>query len=315
MAEVTVKQLHEIMGKPENIRNWTLIGTADHGVDTISDVLDERAGVRLSVRKVPQKNAKKDEEELERRSSSIMLFHAEILPEPEPPEEEEKGRGRGSPFKKEEEVPEVPPEEYVLNLIDSRGHAEFSTDIASSLRVSDGALIVVDCIQGMAFETETGLRQAIAERIKPCMAINQLDQGFLELQLDWEMFYSNFSRQIEFVNKILDTYRDPAMGDVQLHPAQGSVAFTAGTNKHTLTHAHTHTHAHAYTHTHVHTHTYTYTHPHTQTNTNTHTNTHRSPHSLTLQAHTSGASRYLSSRDFTAENSKSPKRKCANAFG
>ena len=45
MAEVTVAQLHEIMGKPENIRNWTIIGTEEHGRETISQVLDDKAGV------------------------------------------------------------------------------------------------------------------------------------------------------------------------------------------------------------------------------------------------------------------------------
>jgi len=60
------------------------------------------------------------------------------------------------------------------------------------------------------------------------LAINKLDQGFLELQLEWEMFYNSFSRQIEMMNNVIDTYRDDAMGDMQVDPAQGSVAFTAG---------------------------------------------------------------------------------------
>jgi len=60
------------------------------------------------------------------------------------------------------------------------------------------------------------------------LAINKLDQGFLELQLEWEMFYNSFSRQIEMMNNVIDTYRDDAIGDMQVDPAQGSVAFTAG---------------------------------------------------------------------------------------
>ena len=166
MAVVTVEQLQEIMGKPENIRNWTIIGTVDHGRITLSEVLDNKAGVRLANNNSPargQKPRPDDDEESERRSGGITLFHREILPEPEPPEEEVDVRGRSSPPKKQEEenpkLPEVPPEEYILNLIDSQGYAEFSTDVSSALRISDGALIVVDCIDGMAFETETGLRQ------------------------------------------------------------------------------------------------------------------------------------------------------------
>ena len=60
------------------------------------------------------------------------------------------------------------------------------------------------------------------------MCINKLDQGFLELQMDWESFYNNFSRQIDLVNNIVDAYHDDDVGDLQVHPAQGSVAFTAG---------------------------------------------------------------------------------------
>lgn len=154
-------QLHEIMAKPENIRNWTIIGTEEHGRETISQVLDDKAGVRLTdpsaalPKRQPRVPPDGDEEhESERRSGGISLFHREILSEPEPPEEPEEdahGRRRGSPVQKPEEVapqePAVPPEEYLLNLIDSQGFAAFSTDVSSALRVSDGALVVVDCIQ------------------------------------------------------------------------------------------------------------------------------------------------------------------------
>ena len=241
-AAMTVEALQAIMDKPDNIRNWTIIGTVDHGRIILQEVLDEKAGVRLADSNTPpppRHAAQKEEDaggavEGERRSGGILLYHRELLPEPDPPEEENiRGRSSGgSPDEKEgmPNVPEVEPEEYVHNLIDSQGYAEYSTDVSSALRISDGALIVVDCIQGMAFETESGLRQALGERIKPVMAINKLEQGFLELQLDWEMFYSNFSKQIELVNNIIDNYRDDVVGDMQLHPAQGSVAFTAGSH-------------------------------------------------------------------------------------
>ena len=170
MAAVAVDKLHELMGKPSNIRNFTMIGTLDHGCATLSKVLDEKAGVRLYEPNAPplkQARPKKDEgdNDGERKSASIALFHLEILPEPEADAEEPKDKRGSRPVKKEEEKlkqPEVLPEEYILNLIDSQGHAEFSSDVASALRVSDGALIVVDCISGMALETETGLRYVLA---------------------------------------------------------------------------------------------------------------------------------------------------------
>ena len=162
-------KLHELMGKPSNIRNFTMIGTLNHGCATLSQVLDEKAGVRLYEPNAPplkQARPKKHEgdNDGERKSAAIALFHREILPEPEA-DEEPKDKRCSRPVKKEEEKPkhpEVLPEEYILNLIDSQGHAEFSSDVASALRVSDGALIVVDCISGMALETETGLRYVLA---------------------------------------------------------------------------------------------------------------------------------------------------------
>ena len=252
MSEITVRQLKEIMDKPQNIRNWTMIGSVDHGRITLSDVLDERAGMRLADNMTPlsiapvdkeaskSKFADKEEEKEDRiPSAAITLHHRESLPEPDLPEVEQDVRGRGSHMRPVEEAeapkspgtPDLPPEEYILNLINSQGHADFSPDVASALRISDGALVVIDCTQGMALETETGLRRALAERIKPVMAINKLDQGFLDLQLDWEMFYTSFSRHIDMVNTMIDTYRDPVMGDYQVYAPSGSVAFTAGSHE------------------------------------------------------------------------------------
>ena len=173
MVEVTVEQLHKIMDKPENIRNWIIIGAEEHGRTALSKVLDDRAGVRLkdpsaAPPKPPAALApppdSDEEQEGECRSGGILLYHREILPEPEPPEEPEEdphGRRRGNVVQKPEPEkplePEVPPEEYLLNLIDSQGYAEFSTDVSSALRISDGALVVIDCIQVCcARETERG---------------------------------------------------------------------------------------------------------------------------------------------------------------
>ena len=118
--------------------------------------------------------------------------------------------------------------EFLINLIDSPGHVDFSSEVTAALRVTDGALVVVDCVEGVCVQTETVLRQALAERIKPVVIINKVDRALLELQVDKEALYQSFQRTIESVNVIVSTYHDVALGDVQVYPDQGTVAFGSG---------------------------------------------------------------------------------------
>jgi len=94
--------------------------------------------------------------------------------------------------------------------------------------VTDGALVVVDCIEGVCVQTETVLRQAISERIKPILFVNKLDRVFLELHMDPEEAYQNFSRAIESVNVVIATYNDEKLGDVQVYPDKGTVGLGSG---------------------------------------------------------------------------------------
>merc|ERR1719311_457777 len=104
---------------------------------------------------------------------------------------------------------------YLINLIDSPGHVDFSSEVTAALRVTDGALVVVDYVEGVAVQTETVLRQALGELIKPVLHVNKIDRGILELQVDGETMYQNFSRTIETANVIIATYEDELLGDVQ----------------------------------------------------------------------------------------------------
>merc|ERR1719201_700365 len=117
---------------------------------------------------------------------------------------------------------------YLINLIDSPGHVDFSSEVTAALRVTDGALVVVDTIEGVCVQTETVLRQAISERVKPCLMVNKVDRALLELQLPPEELYQAFCRSIESVNVIVATYNDEQLGDVQVDPRKGTVAFGSG---------------------------------------------------------------------------------------
>merc|ERR1711977_558061 len=88
----------------------------------------------------------------------------------------------------------------------------------------------VDCISGVCVQTETVLRQAIAERIKPILFMNKMDRALLELQLDMEDLYQTFQRIIESTNAIIATYADcdGPMGNIMVDPSLGTVGFGSG---------------------------------------------------------------------------------------
>merc|ERR1712013_786556 len=119
---------------------------------------------------------------------------------------------------------------FLINLIDSPGHVDFSSEVTAALRVTDGALVVVDCVSGVCVQTETVLRQAISERIKPIVFMNKMDRALLELQLDEEALYKTFERIVENINVIIATYNDEdgPMGNVQVSPDNGTVGFGSG---------------------------------------------------------------------------------------
>ncbi|KAL1786018.1 elongation factor 2, partial [Sigmodon hispidus] len=95
---------------------------------------------------------------------------------------------------------------FLINLIDSPSHFEFSSEVTAALLVTDGALVVVDCMSCVCMQTETVLQQAIEERIKPVVMMNKMDQALLELQLEPEELYQTFQGIVENVNIIVSTY-------------------------------------------------------------------------------------------------------------
>merc|ERR1719326_2013550 len=118
--------------------------------------------------------------------------------------------------------------EFLINCIDSPGHVDFSSEVTAALRVTDGALVVVDCVEGVCVQTETVLRQALTERIRPVVFINKVDRAIMELQLDPEECYQGFTKTLQNVNVVIATYNDPIMGELQVTPENGTVAVGSG---------------------------------------------------------------------------------------
>lgn len=122
---------------------------------------------------------------------------------------------------------------FLINLIDSPGHVDFSSEVTAALRVTDGALVVVECISGVCVQTETVLRQALSERIRPVVMLNKLDLAILSMKLEAEEAYTRFQKTIEDVNVIISTYGGDELSkimkcDLMVAPEKANVAFGSG---------------------------------------------------------------------------------------
>ncbi|GBG34954.1 Elongation factor 2 [Hondaea fermentalgiana] len=223
MVNFMMDQLREMMNHPDQIRSMSVIAHVDHGKSTLTDSLVFKAGI------ITAKNAgdarftdtRGDEQERGYDKEKYWTDDAGKVVEGDTTVGEDGGAKNS----------------YMINLIDSPGHVDFSSEVTAALRITDGALVVVDCIEGVCVQTETVLRQAMAEKIKPVLMVNKLDRAFLELKMDPEEAYQNFRKAVESVNVVISPYEseDPVkefeaggLGPVQVDPADGTVAFGSG---------------------------------------------------------------------------------------
>jgi len=211
------------MDKKENIRNMSVIAHVDHGKSTLTDSLVAKAGI-IAAAKAGETRAtdtRKDEQDrcITIKSTAISMFfdmdRKDLAFVKQPKSKNKAGEDDTG---------------FLINLIDSPGHVDFSSEVTAALRVTDGALVVVDCVSGVCVQTETVLRQAIAERIRPILFMNKMDRALLELQLEAEELYQTFQRIVENVNVIVATYADDdgPMGIVRVDVNNGSVGFGSG---------------------------------------------------------------------------------------
>merc|ERR1712066_581223 len=190
----------------------------DHGKSTLTDSLLSKAGIIASAKagETRATDTRKDEQErcITIKSTAISMYF----------EMDDKDLA----FVKQEREKDT--NGFLINLIDSPGHVDFSSEVTAALRVTDGALVVVDCVSGVCVQTETVLRQAIAERIRPILFMNKMDRALLELQLGQEEIFQTFQRIVENVNVIVATYADDdgPMGVVRVDVNNGSVGFGSG---------------------------------------------------------------------------------------
>jgi len=201
-----VEEIVKLMNDLEHIRNTSIIAHVDHGKTTLSDSLLAAAGI-ISEKTAGQKLFL-DSWELEQKrqmtvfASNISLTH------------NYKG------------------EDYLINLIDTPGHIDFSGAVTRSLRAVDGALVVVDAVEGPMTQTETVLMQALRERVKPLLYINKVDRLIKEIRLTPQAIQERFAKIIRRVNMLIEKYAPPEhKKDWQVTVEDGRVAFGAALHK------------------------------------------------------------------------------------
>jgi len=239
MVNFTVEEIRQIMNYKNNIRNMSVIAHVDHGKSTLTDSLISKAGIIAGAKAGEARFTDTRQDEQDRcitiKSTGVSLYYslnpadlaeaqkilAANLTGDDDASEAQRAAAKAG-------VEGADRNAFLINLIDSPGHVDFSSEVTAALRVTDGALVVVDCVEGVCVQTETVLRQALGERIKPVLMVNKLDRAFLELQLDPEDAYQTFRRTIESANVVIATYPDETLGDVQVYPERGTVAFGSG---------------------------------------------------------------------------------------
>src|SRR4029077_1210037 len=176
-------QILKIIGNKKNIRNFGVIAHVDHGKTTMSDSLLASSGI-ISPSVAGQALAL-DSMKLEQdRQMTIVQANVTLLYE------------QGD-------------QEYVINMIDTPGHIDFTGRVTRSLRAIDGAVVVSDSVEGIMTQTETVTRQALEERVRPVLYINKIDRLIKELRLNPEQIQERIARIIKDFNGLLDLYAEP----------------------------------------------------------------------------------------------------------
>lgn len=195
-----VDRVKDIMKNPPNIRNIAICAHIDHGKTTLSDNLLAGAGMMS--------------EDLA-GSARVLDFHSD-----------EAERGITIDSAAVSMVHSVEGNDFLINLIDTPGHVDFGGDVTRAMRAVDGAVVLACAVEGMMPQTETVLRQALKERVKPILFINKVDRLIKELKLTPEKMQERFVAIISEVNKKISDIAEKEFGEKwQVNVQNGSVCF------------------------------------------------------------------------------------------
>ncbi|MEJ2267464.1 MAG: elongation factor EF-2, partial [Nanoarchaeota archaeon] len=197
MAE---KSISELMKKQDKIRNIAIAAHIDHGKTTFSDNLLAGAGMLSSETAGKQR---------------ALDFHAD-----------EASRGITIDSASVSMIHKVEGEDYLINLIDTPGHVDFGGDVTRAMRAVDGAVVLCCAVEGIMPQTETVLRQALKELVKPVLFINKVDRLIKEVKLTSEEMEKKFIGIINHINELIENIAPEGYKEKwKVGVGEGSVAF------------------------------------------------------------------------------------------
>jgi elongation factor 2 len=179
----STQDILKTIANKEQVRNFGVIAHVDHGKTTMSDSLLAAAGMispsvagqALALDSMPLEQQR----QMTIKAANVTLYYEQ----------------NGKP--------------YVLNMIDTPGHIDFTGRVTRSLRAIDGAVVVCDAVEGVMTQTETVTHQALEERVRPVLYINKIDRLVKELRLDKDAMQKWIGNIVSDFNRLLDLYAEP----------------------------------------------------------------------------------------------------------
>lgn len=187
MPAIPTSRLVALQSNAQNVRNICILAHVDHGKTSLSDSLIATNGIIAPkmAGKIRYLDSRADEQlrGITMESSAISLYF--------------------SMMSRQKEDEQSKKEEYLINLIDSPGHIDFSSEVSTASRLCDAAVVLVDAVEGVCSQTVTVLRQVWIEKLKPVLVINKIDRLVTELKMTPAEAYSHLERVLEGVNAVI----------------------------------------------------------------------------------------------------------------
>jgi elongation factor 2 len=206
MKEEHAEKIQALMSNPKNIRNIGIVAHIHHGKTALTDNLAAAAGMMAHELIGERMLTWIDEQERERLmtiyGSTVTMAH------------------------------DCEGQRYLINLLDTPGHVDFGADVTQAMRAVDGGVVLVCAVEGIMPQTETVLKQALSERVKPILFINKVDRAIKELKLTPEALQKRLAAIVVDVNKFIQSHCEPQFKDKWIMRVEdGSVAFGSATRR------------------------------------------------------------------------------------